>query len=242
MKDRLDLAREWIREVLGVASVDLQPASMDASFRRYFRIRTTDTSLILMDAPPQKEDCRPYLAVGDLLAQAGVHVPAVHARELESGFLLLEDLGTRCYMDELDSGSADALYADAVDALIAMQGGIPANAVPDYDRTLVMNELSLFEDWFLGRHLGVDSGGKTGEVLRSSLRFLAEEFVAQEKVFVHRDYHSRNLMRTSERNPGVLDFQDAVSGPAVYDVISLLRDVYVEWPADRVRALSLIHI
>lgn len=236
MKDRLELAREWIREALGVASVDLQPASMDASFRRYFRVRTTDTSLVLMDAPPEKENCRPYVAVGDLLAEAGVHVPEIHARNLESGFLLLEDLGTRCYMDELDSGSADALYADAIDSLIAMQRGVPANAVPDYDQTLVMEELSLFEDWFLGRHLGIDSGGRTGEILDSSFRFLAREFDAQEKVFVHRDYHSRNLMRTSERNPGVLDFQDAVSGPAVYDVISLLRDVYVEWPAERVQA------
>lgn len=234
--ERLDLARQWVEETLGVRGVDLQPASADASFRRYFRVLTPDGTLILMDAPPDKEDCRPYIAVSDLLTRAGVHVPTIHGRDAHAGFLLLEDLGTRCYMDELGTDSASVLYRDALESLLAMQSRVPARAVPGYDRSLVVTELSLFEDWFLDRHLGVDRSGGTGEVLSSSFRFLAERFAEQERVFVHRDYHSRNLMRTVERNPGVLDFQDAVAGPAVYDAVSLLRDVYIEWPEDRVEA------
>jgi aminoglycoside/choline kinase family phosphotransferase len=236
MMGRLDLARHWVQEPLGVQDVDLQPASSDASFRRYFRVRTPDATLILMDAPAEKEDCRPFIAVNDLLSQAGVHVPKIHGRNLDAGFLLLEDLGTRCYMDELNAGNASALYGDAFESLLAMQSRVPAHAVPTYDRSLVMTELSLFSDWFLGRHLGVDGSNRTGEILSSSFRFLAERFDEQEKVFVHRDFHSRNLMRTGERNPGVLDFQDAVAGPAVYDAISLMRDVYIDWPPDRVEA------
>lgn len=234
MTQRLDLARQWAARVLGVREVNLQSASADASFRHYFRIQTRESSLILMDAPPDKEDCRPYIAVSDLLSAAGVHVPAIHARDLGSGFLLLEDLGTRCYLDELDAGNAPTMYGDALDSLLAMQGRVPADAVPDYDDHLVMGELGLFTDWFLGRHLSVDTKGAVGEILASTFRVLAERFAEQGRVFVHRDYHSRNLMRTSERNPGVLDFQDAVAGPPVYDVVSLLRDVYVEWPTERV--------
>jgi aminoglycoside/choline kinase family phosphotransferase len=236
MSQRLDRARQWVQQTLGVHSVELQPASSDASFRRYFRVRVPDASMILMDAPPKREDCRPYVAVGKLLEDAGVHVPAILAQDLDAGFLLLEDLGDRSYLDELDEDSAPALYGDALAALLAMQLRVPAGCVPEYDTDLVMGELSLFGDWFLGRHLGVATTGNIGEILSSSFRFLAERFHEQVRVFVHRDYHSRNLMRTLERNPGVLDFQDAVSGPAAYDVVSLLRDVYIEWPQERVEA------
>jgi aminoglycoside/choline kinase family phosphotransferase len=239
MTERLDRAREWVVNTLEVASVDFQPASSDASFRRYFRIRANGESRILMDAPPDREDCRPYVAVTDLLERADVHVPEIHARDLGSGFLLLEDLGVRCYLDELDADSAPALYGDAMETLLRMQERIAADSVPTYDTALVMQELALFEEWFLGRHLGIDSGGATGKTLSRSFRLLANRFERQPKVFVHRDYHSRNLMLTSERNPGVLDFQDAVAGPAVYDVISLLRDVYIEWPEARVEAWLL---
>ena len=239
MTERLDRARQWVQSALGVQSVDLRPASTDASFRRYFRVRAGDASMILMDAPPDREDCRPYVAVSDLLERAGVHVPSIHARDLASGFLLLEDLGERCYLDELGAGSAPALYGDALETLLAMQSRVPAGAVPDYDTGLVMQELSLFGDWFLRRHLRIDTNGTTGDILSKSFRFLAVRFKQQARVFVHRDYHSRNLMRTPERNPGVLDFQDAVAGPAAYDAISLLRDVYIEWPRERVEAWLL---
>lgn len=234
--ERLDRARLWVQEVLGVRDVDLQPASTDASFRRYFRVPADRKSLILMDAPPEKEDCRPFIAVGGLLAQAGVHVPAIVEQDPDAGFLLLEDLGTRSYLDELNAGSAAALYGDAFESMLAIQSRIPADAVPAYDRSLVMSELSLFTDWFLDRHLRVDPSGRAGEILSSTFEFLADRFVEQDRVFVHRDYHSRNLMRTDDRNPGVLDFQDAVAGPAVYDAVSLMRDVYIEWPEDRVEA------
>ena len=180
-----------------------------------------------------------YVAVTALLERAGVHVPAIHARDLASGFLLLEDLGVRSYLNELDADSADALYCDALDTLLRMQIRVPVDSLAEYDSELVMQELSLFDEWFLGRHLGIDTTGTARDVLSQSYRILAERFDALADVFVHRDYHSRNLMRTSERNPGVLDFQDAVSGPAVYDVISLLRDVYIEWPEDRVEAWLL---
>lgn len=239
MTERLDRARQWVQSTLGLQSVELQPASSDASFRRYFRFRTRDGSMILMDAPPEREDCRPYLAVAALLGEAGVHVPAVYARDLDSGFLLLEDLGQRSYLDELDEHSASALYGDALDTLLAMQLRVPAARVPAYDTDLVMRELSLFSEWFLGRHLGVATHAGTSEVLAKSFRFLASQFAQQTPVFVHRDYHSRNLMRTRERNPGVLDFQDAVGGPATYDLVSLLRDVYIEWPTERVDAWLL---
>ncbi len=239
MTERLDRGREWVQKTLGVNSVDLQPASADASFRRYFRVRANGDSKILMDAPPEREDCRPYVAVTTLLERAGVHVPAIHARDLASGFLLLEDLGVRSYLSELDANSADALYGDALETLLHMQVRVPIDSVPEYDTALVMQELSLFDEWFLGRHLGIDTGAGRSDVLSQSYRLLAERFEAQAPVFVHRDYHSRNLMRTTARNPGVLDFQDAVSGPAVYDAISLLRDVYIEWPEDRVEAWLL---
>jgi hypothetical protein len=239
MTDRLERARQWVQHTLGVQSVDLQPASSDASFRRYFRFATDTASMIVMDAPPEREDCRPYLAVSALLEQAGVHVPAVHARNLESGFLLLEDLGRRAYLDELNRENADTLYADALEALLAMQQRVPVGAVPAYDHDLVMRELRLFDDWFLRKHLGIETHGKATKVLQESFRVLAERFQDQARVFVHRDYHSRNLMRARDRNPGILDFQDAVGGPAVYDVISLFRDVYVEWPEADVRGWLL---
>ena len=234
MSDRLDRSREWVRNALGGERAELVPASTDASFRRYYRVRTRDASRILMDAPPDREDCRPYVTVTDLLAGAGVHVPAIHARDLDAGFLLLEDLGTRCYLDALDAGSADRLYGDALEALVRMQLRIPASSVPEYDTALVMQELALFDEWFLRRHLGIEAAA--GEPLTRTYTLLAEHFAAQPRVFVHRDYHSRNLMHIARGNPGVLDFQDAVSGPAVYDVISLLRDVYIEWPEARVEA------
>jgi aminoglycoside/choline kinase family phosphotransferase len=241
MTERLERAREWLQSTLGVANVDLQPASSDASFRRYFRIHSNGASKILMDAPPEREDCRPYVAVTEMLERADVHVPTIHARDLTCGFLLLEDLGNRCYLDELDADTAPRLYGDALDTLLRMQIRVPPASVPDYDTALVMQELALFDEWFLRRHLGIDTTGVLGVTLSKIFRLLAERFEQQPKVFVHRDYHSRNLMHTPVRNPGVLDFQDAVAGPAVYDVVSLLRDVYIEWPASRVEEWLLAY-
>ncbi len=234
MSERLDRARQWVENTLGVQRAELRPASTDASFRRYFRFDTPLASMILMDAPPENEDCRPYVAVSDLLEEAGIHVPTIHGRDFDSGFLLLEDLGSCSYLDALDDDSAPALYGDALETLLAMQERVPTGSVPEYDTELVARELLLFSEWFLRRHLDIDTGGSNGKILSAAYSFLVEHFEQQSRVFVHRDYHSRNLMRTRERNPGVIDFQDAVAGPAAYDVVSLLRDVYVEWPEERV--------
>ncbi len=234
MSERLDRARQWVENTLGVQRVELRPASTDASFRRYFRFETPLASMILMDAPPEKEDCRPYVAISDLLEEARIRVPSLHGQDFAAGFLLLEDLGSRSYLDALDDDSAPALYGDALETLLAMQQRVAPGSVPEYDNELVARELLLFSEWFLRRHLDVDTGGANGKILSAAFDFLAQQFEQQSRVFVHRDYHSRNLMRTRERNPGVIDFQDAVAGPAAYDVVSLLRDVYVEWPEARV--------
>ncbi|MDX1433326.1 MAG: phosphotransferase [Gammaproteobacteria bacterium] len=234
MSDRLELARRWARRVLGEGDLDLEPASADASFRRYFRVRFPGGTRILMDAPPAHEDSRPFVAVAKLLRAAGVNAPAVHASDLAQGFLLLDDLGDRSYLALLDASNADVLYDDAIETLLRMQRGVPAQRVPAYDDALVARELALFGDWFLDRHLGIAVEGDAKRILDEACAWLGREFQRQPRVFVHRDYHSRNLMYVERDNPGVLDFQDAVAGPAVYDLVSLLRDVYVEWPAARV--------
>ena len=234
MIERLDGAREWAQRMLEAKRVRLEPASGDASFRRYFRIRRRGESVVLMDAPPEKEDSRPYITVSRLLIEAGVHAPRILAEDLEQGFLLLEDLGTRCFLDELSEDTAEILYGDAIEALLTMQTRVSADSVPVYDDRLVMNELSLFGDWFLDKHLGIDTSGDVGRRLTGSYDLICRHFIEHPRVFVHRDYHSRNLMRCATGNPGILDFQDAVAGPAVYDLVSLFRDVYIEWPESRV--------
>jgi aminoglycoside/choline kinase family phosphotransferase len=235
MSERLEQARRWLRRALGVEEIRLEPASGDASFRRYFRVTGGEKSLVLMDAPPDREDCAPFIAVAGLLRDAGVHVPEILARDLEQGFVLLEDLGEQAYLDVLRQQSANALYADALDTLVTMQSRVPPTSVPPYAPELVMGELELFSHWFLGRHLGIRLSPHTRRRLDGVCAYLREHFLRQPRVFVHRDYHSRNLMRCETGNPGVLDFQDAVAGPAVYDPVSLFRDVYLEWPREQVR-------
>jgi len=228
--ERLELARLWLREILGTDIDGIEPASTDASFRRYFRVQSHGASYILMDAPPDKEDCDAYVRVCELLRRAGVNVPEVHARDAGRGFLLIGDLGTRSYLDLLRRGDAARLYADAIEALLRMQTRIEPIAVPLYDETRVRAELALFSDWFLGRHLDIELTSRQAHTLEAAYALLCGHFLAQPRVFVHRDYHSRNLMVCDDRNPGVLDFQDAVAGPAAYDVASLFRDVYIAWP------------
>lgn len=231
--DRDEAIREWLNEVVG-PSHRTAPASSDASFRRYLRVTVKGQSLILMDAPPRREDCRPFLHVQSLLENAGVNVPAVVHADVERGLLLLTDFGSRSYLDVLDRANCDALYADALDTLLRMQAGVPAGAVEKFDRQKLSAELNLFQDWFLERHLGlqIDDGFRRG--MQACFDALIERCLEQPQVFVHRDYHSRNLMRVRNRNPGVLDFQDAVTGPVTYDLVSLFRDVYIEWPREKV--------
>jgi aminoglycoside/choline kinase family phosphotransferase len=261
---RLDLLREWLAGMADrhrLVPGTLRPASNDASFRRYFRIDTdagAARSLIAMDAPPPQEDCRPFVHVGSVLREAGLHVPEIVEADVQRGFLLLEDLGRQTLLDRLTEGPGEAeidgRYRGACRSLVKLQQASRAGVLPEYDRTLLERELGLYPDWYLVRHLGHELDDQDRNTLRAVFDALLANNLAQPRVFVHRDYHSRNLMipvaavgnatasgppaRSSrlESNfpePGVLDFQDAVLGPVTYDLVSLLRDAYVSWPEER---------
>jgi len=234
----LDKRREnlqaWARQQLNWPDALLTPASADASFRRYFRIQNDTASYILMDAPPAHEDCEPFVHVSRLLLQLGLHVPEVLARDSRQGFLLLTDLGSRLYLNELHDSNVDRLYGDALGALATLQSCGPATReLPAYDRDLLLFEMSLFSDWLLNRHLHLSVDTVR---LQQVFERLADNALQQPQVCVHRDYHSRNLMVSDDHNPGILDFQDAVIGPVSYDLVSLLRDCYISWPHARVEA------
>lgn len=233
MAERLESLQNWLRVTLGTDEFGLQPASADASFRRYYRIRQADASLIVMDAPPEHEDNHAFLRVAELMREAGLHVPRVHARDLAQGFLLLEDLGRETYLDVLDGQNADGLFDDALQALIRWQAATRPGVLPPYDRKLLRRELELFPDWYLERHLGERLQPAERLVLDELFAQLEERALGQPQVYVHRDFMPRNLM-VSTPNPGVIDFQDAVEGPLLYDVLSLFRDAFISWPAERI--------
>lgn len=235
MNERLVELQAWLRRELGWAPPSLEPASSDASFRRYFRVSDGGRSHIVMDAPPGKEDSRPFVTVARAMAGLGLNVPQILAADLERGFLLLSDLGTRHYLQALNPSTADRLYGDALRALGRLQAApVEGAGLPDYDRALLLREMALFRDWYVGRHLGINVGEGLDELLGHSFSLLADAALAQPRVWVHRDYHSRNLLVTQDHNPGILDFQDAVIGPVSYDLVSLLRDCYINWPPERV--------
>jgi len=227
----------WLRRDLGLELAGVVPASEDASFRRYFRAQAGGRSYIVMDAPPGREDLAPYLSVAAALGGIGVNVPAVLEADRERGFLLLTDLGTTLYLDSLAvRDEVDALYRDATQTLLVIQSrGLAAAAeLAPYDVTLLERELELFPDWFLARHLGAPAAAAERALLKRAAAVLTGAALEQPQVFVHRDYHSRNLMRTAVRNPGVIDFQDAVRGAIAYDLVSLFKDCYIAWPRARV--------
>jgi aminoglycoside/choline kinase family phosphotransferase len=228
-RDRL----EWARGALGDATATLERASVDAGFRSYWRSAGAGASRIVMDSPPGLEDVRPWLRIRDLLEAGGVRVPRVLARDVEQGFLLLEDLGTRTLLQVLDEDSADALFDAAIGQLLKLQAIAPPADLPAYDEALLARELRLFDEWFLGRHLGmaVDCGAM--ELLDGAYRRLLDAALAQPRVLVHRDFMPRNLM-PADAGPAVLDFQDAVHGPIAYDVLSLFKDAFASWPEARV--------
>jgi aminoglycoside/choline kinase family phosphotransferase len=239
---RLDLLCKWLEQDLGWREFHLAPASADASFRRYFRVTRAGETFVVMDAPPGHEDVAPYLRIATMLAQIGVHAPAVLGRNEAQGFVLLTDLGSTTYLSALaDRTRAEALYRDALSALTRIQsrGAAHAEQLPPYDERLLRFEMSLFTDWLLRRHLQLELSPTESADLRSVFDVLVDNALGQPKVFVHRDYHSRNLMVCEDRNPGILDFQDAVCGPLTYDLVSLLRDCYLEWPVEQVRAWAL---
>jgi aminoglycoside/choline kinase family phosphotransferase len=217
---RLELVHDWLAGLFPGRPHSVTPASADASFRRYFRVSFGDgTTHIVMDAPPEHEDCRPFVRVAGLLQRAGVHAPEILAEDLARGLLLLTDLGNTTYLDALDASNADALFRDAIDALVKWQLASRPDALPPYDEALLRRELSLFPDWYVARHLGAPLTAAQQEALEGVQRLLLQNLLAQPRVFVHRDYMPRNLM-VSEPKPGVLDFQDAVIGPVTYDVAS----------------------
>ena len=231
---RLEAIERWLHSELRGAAFSLAPASEDASFRRYFRAELSDgRSFVAMDAPPEKEDCRPFVHVAGLLREAGVHAPVVHAQDLSEGFLLLSDLGRRTYLQGLNADSAAALFSDATDSLVRWQLASRSGELPPYDDALLRREMSLFPEWYVERHLGRTLTGAQQSALESVMATLVNSALAQPAVYVHRDYMPRNLM-IADPNPGVLDFQDAVIGPISYDIVSLLRDAFISWEEEQV--------
>ncbi|MDA8129814.1 MAG: phosphotransferase [Betaproteobacteria bacterium] len=235
--ERLQALQTWAARQLGGDSLDIAPASADASFRRYFRVTAKGRDYIVMDAPPAHEDCRPFIAVARLFADAGVHVPKVLAQDLDQGFLLLTDLGNTTYLSALAGDAPDPLvarelYLASNDALIRIQQASRPGVLPEYDQALLTRELMLFPDWYVAKHLGVVLNDEQKAVLDTAFARILANNLAQPRVYVHRDWHSRNLM-VSDPNPGILDFQDAVHGPITYDLASIYRDAYIQWDEEQ---------
>jgi N-acetylmuramate 1-kinase len=235
---RAEQMRSWLERDLGLQLSRFAPASSDASFRRYFRAWYRDgMTAVVMDAPPELESTAPFLHVAGLLEHCGVHVPRIDAVDVARGFILLEDLGTEDYLTRLRTGAErDRLYGDALESLLRIQlrGLEPAKTLPPYDREVLEREMELMPVWFCERHLRLELDAEQRALIAAAFDFLTLEALAQPVVLVHRDYHSRNLMLTRDRNPGIIDFQDARAGPVGYDLVSLLKDCYIEWPRTRV--------
>ena len=253
--DRAAARLAWTRAALGDAKLTLEPASSDASFRSYWRTRLADASWIVMDSPPDREDPAPWLAIGERLRAAGLHAPRVLAHDLAQGFLLIEDLGRHAYLDALDEDSVDALYGQAMDALLRIQATVDGSDLAPYNHAFLQRELELMPEWFLQRHLGYTPECEEWDVIEQAFTVLLHNAAEQPRVFVHRDFHSRNLMLVPQPpalpcltgpqpgrddgpsllyNPGIIDFQGALHGPLAYDLASLLRDCYVAWDEARV--------
>ncbi|KAF0867197.1 aminoglycoside phosphotransferase family protein [Pseudomonas sp. LD120] len=241
---RLQHLNVWLDEQLAIVyaaqgwgevpPATLTAASSDASFRRYFRWQGEGRSFVVMDAPPPQENCQPFVDIAHLLATANINVPKIYAQDVPRGFLLLSDLGNKTYLDVIDDDNADALFKDALQALLALQQ-LPMDApLPRYDVALLRRELELFPEWYVGRELGITLNPQQREQWQQVSQLLIDSALAQPQVLVHRDYMPRNLM-ISEPNPGVLDFQDAVYGPVTYDVTCLFKDAFLSWPEPRVR-------
>ena len=237
---RLNTLHNWLEGLKPCWQLDLNtlaPASADASFRRYFRVKSKNPdfgTLIVMDAPPRHEPLDAFIKVDLLLSDAGLNVPQILEKNVGEGFLLLNDLGNETYLSALNESTADKLYRDATQALIKVQLASKPDVLPNYDAALLQRELDLFPEWYLKKHLKIELSKLQDTQIQQAFELIIQNNLAQAKVYVHRDYHSRNLMLTEKNNPGILDFQDAVYGPITYDASSLWRDAYIAWPEELV--------
>jgi len=222
---------DWLENDLLLTVENIEPASSDASFRRYFRVTTPDGQFIVMDAPPEKENIKPFIKVAELMANAGINVPAIFQQNLMDGFLLLEDFGSRCFLDQLSPGNADTLYQSAFDNLFKQQTHLQNCDLPRYDEALLTRELDIFNDWFVNQLADLEM---PTDIWQTTQAVLIGSALEQPVSCVHRDYHSRNLMVLDDDSPGIIDFQDAVIGPVTYDLVSLLRDCYIAWPEQHI--------
>ena len=234
MSDRYNLLKNWLSEVMQTQEFELKPASEDASFRSYHRLFLQDKSFIVMDAPPPEEDCKPFVEISKTLLASGINVPVIHHMDLEQGFLVLDDFGDTLYLQELNSNSVDRLYADAIKSLVTMQSKTETEDIPLYDEALLRREMALFTEWLLAKHLQIDLNNEETDSINTVFSLLVDNAIQQPQAFVHRDFHSRNLMITKTNNPGVIDYQDAVYGPMSYDLVSLLKDCYIKWPKQEI--------
>lgn len=229
---RENAIQAWLENELKMNIDSFAPASSDASFRRYFRITCHKETYIVMDAPPEKENIKPFIEVAHLFSSTGINIPEIFQIDLKNGFLLLEDLGNQCYLDLLNEENANLFYRQALDSLLKLQSNINTNhcQLPLYDFALLSKEFEIFNEWFLGKKLKILPSPEQHTIIEKTKQLLIESALEQPRVCVHRDYHSRNLMVTSTDNPGIIDFQDAVIGPITYDPVSLLKDCYIAWP------------
>ena len=234
MPDRYNSLQNWLTEILGTSAFNLKPASEDASFRTYHRLFLKNKTFIVMDAPPEQENCKAFIKITKKLRACDVNVPIIHNVNIEQGFLLLSDLGNDLYLNKLNKSSIYELYSDALSTLVAIQVLVNVGGVDEYDKSLLINEMNLFREWLIEKHLNIKLSDSQVKILTKLFDLLVNNALQQPKVFVHRDFHSRNLMVTKENNPGVIDYQDAVYGPISYDLVSILKDCYIKWPKEEI--------
>jgi len=234
MHERQNALHNWLKKLFIESFYTLTPLAGDASFRRYFRLHSKEQTHVVMDAPPGKETIAPFIDIAKLLQNHGIHTPTVFAFDEQQGFILLEDLGDQLLLNSLSPDNANQLYTAAMTTLIHIQECSPSNpSLPDFDKTFMLQELALFHEWFLQGYLSLTLNAQDERCLEETFRWLTTEIAAQPQVFIHRDYHSRNLIIIDQNHPsdlGVIDFQDAMRGPFTYDLVSLLEDSYIQWP------------
>jgi aminoglycoside/choline kinase family phosphotransferase len=234
MSERFESLQNWLIKTLKTSDFNLKPASEDASFRYYYRLSLDHKSYIVMDAPPEQEDCQPFVKVNRILNECRVNVPIIHNMDLAQGFLLLSDFGNDHYLNKLDQTNANQLYSEAIKTIVSMQLDADTNQLDAYDSSLLQREMYLFTDWLLAKHLKIELNDGQTKAIETLFNLLEQNALEQPQAFVHRDFHSRNLMLTKANNPGVIDFQDAVLGPVSYDLMSLLKDCYIKWSQDEI--------